>query len=80
MPPPGRANARAADPGVAAAHQSNNATRYSPARQRRQIPPRERHDPIADDKRSLFEVAPVHRLAGVWQGPGTIAELRRGRP
>ena len=40
-------------------------------------PPRERHDPLADDKRALFELAPVHRLAGTWQGPGRICDLRR---
>jgi hypothetical protein len=40
-------------------------------------PPRERHNPIPTDKIALFAVAPVARLAGVWQGPGSIASLRR---
>jgi hypothetical protein len=42
------------------------------------LPPREVHDPIADDKIALFEVAQVRRLVGVWQGPGSIAQLSRG--
>jgi hypothetical protein len=25
----------------------------------------------------MFELAPVRRLAGTWQRPGSIAELRR---
>jgi hypothetical protein len=44
------------------------------------LPPLERHI-IPDDKRILFAVAPVHRLVGTWQGPGSIAEMRqRARP
>jgi hypothetical protein len=39
--------------------------------------PLERHEPLADDKRQLFAVPAVYRLRGVWQGPGTIAQLRR---
>jgi hypothetical protein len=41
------------------------------------VPPIERHDPIAHDKLVTFEVAPVHRLIGTWQGPGTIFEFSR---
>jgi hypothetical protein len=44
---------------------------------RNQLPPLERHEPLADDKRVLFALVPVHRLAGTWQGPGRIADLRR---
>jgi len=40
------------------------------------VPPLERHD-IPHDKLVLFEVAPVRRLVGTWQGPGSIAELSR---
>jgi hypothetical protein len=43
------------------------------------LPPIERHEPIPMDKIALFEVAPVHRLVGTWQGPGTIAGLRSRR-
>jgi hypothetical protein len=41
--------------------------------------PAERHL-IPDDKIALFVVPPVHRLVGHWQGPGTIAQMRRWRP
>jgi hypothetical protein len=45
------------------------------------LPPIERHGIVPDDKIAIFEVAPVHRLVGVWQGPGTILQLsRRPRP
>jgi hypothetical protein len=37
------------------------------------VPPIERHDPIPTDKLIVFELAPVHRLVGTWQGPGKIA-------
>jgi hypothetical protein len=40
-------------------------------------PPREHHHPLPDDKLVLFELPAVWRLVGVWQGPGTIAQLRR---
>jgi hypothetical protein len=43
------------------------------------LPPLERHWPLADDKLALFEIAPVHRLAGRWQGPGRIREMRGRR-
>jgi hypothetical protein len=58
---------------------------YHPNSRRRAVaqalPPLERYEPhLADDKVVLFEVAPVHLLAGTWQGPGAIADLsRRGR-
>jgi hypothetical protein len=46
-----------------------------------QAQPREVHDPLPTDELALFEVAPVHRLAGHVQGPGVLGELlRRGRP
>jgi hypothetical protein len=50
---------------------------YSPQPPSRQIPPREHHALIADDKLVLFEVPPVHRLAGHVQGPGRLGELLR---
>jgi hypothetical protein len=40
--------------------------------------PFEAHDPIPDDKLALFELPRLWLLVGTWQGPGTIAELRRG--
>jgi hypothetical protein len=49
------------------------------ARPPQSVPPRERHDPIPTDKIALFEVAPVRRLVGTWQGPGTIREMRAKR-
>jgi hypothetical protein len=53
----------------------------SPTAARRQDhrapPPCEHHDLLADDKSVFFEVVPLHRLAGTWQGPGRICDLRR---
>jgi hypothetical protein len=48
----------------------------APVPARRQSP-RERYEPLPDDKLALFEVVRVDLLLGVWQGPGTIAQLRR---
>jgi hypothetical protein len=42
--------------------------------------PREIHEPPADDKLVLFALPRVTLLEGRWQGPGTIAQLRCGRP
>jgi hypothetical protein len=58
MPPPGRANARAADPGGAVAFDNNGGKTHSPARLSRQtLPPLERYEPyLPDDKLALFEV------------------------
>jgi hypothetical protein len=42
-----------------------------------QLCPVERHDPIPTDK-SWHAVPKIQLLAGRWQGPGTIAWLRRG--
>jgi hypothetical protein len=39
--------------------------------------PREIHDPIPTDKIALFELPRVYLIAGIWQGPGSIATLRR---
>jgi hypothetical protein len=47
---------------------------------RSQACPVERHDPLPDEKLTLFGVPQAHRLVGTWQGPGTIAQLRRARP
>jgi hypothetical protein len=73
---------RARAPGLAtpaAATLDNTSAEFNsrPAAVAQDVPPREHHDPIADDKLVLFEVAPLRRLVGVWQGPGTIAELSR---
>jgi hypothetical protein len=35
---------------------------------------------LPHDKRALFELARVHLLAGRWQGPGCIREMRGRRP
>jgi hypothetical protein len=43
------------------------------------VPPLERHDPIPTDKIAVFELAPVRRLVGTWQGPGSIREMRAKR-
>jgi hypothetical protein len=56
-----------------------NAAVSSPPAASRQLSPLERHV-VPDDKLVLFELAPVHRLAGTWQGPGTLAQLRREAP
>jgi hypothetical protein len=77
------ADTRAAGPGAAAdaLERETGADDTPPARSAQALPPRELHDPIAADKLVLFEVAPVHRLVGTWQGPGRISELsRRPRP
>jgi hypothetical protein len=77
---PGNARARAADPGAAAiAWEEQIVAEDSPRRSARQEQPVERHWPIPTDKVIWFELAPVHRLVGTWQGPGTIERLRRAR-
>jgi hypothetical protein len=78
---PGNAGARAADPGAAVSSLAKTSTAEdtatAPAPQG--LPPIERHDPIPTDKIALFELAPVRRLVGTWQGPGTIKDMRARR-
>jgi hypothetical protein len=66
-----------ATPAAASLRSSSAASHSVPAACAQALPPREHHDPVADDKLALFALPQVHRLVGTWQGPGTIAELSR---
>jgi hypothetical protein len=78
---PGNADAQEADLGAAASalEQEIVAENTNTALSPQGLPPIERHAPIPTDKIALFELAPVRRLVGTWQGPGTIRDMRAWR-